>query len=138
MATFNKFNTFTLNLMQGVHDLDSDTLKVLLTNSAPVATNTVKGNITEITGGNGYTTGGNTLTVTSLTQTSGTAKLVIEDETISASGGSIGPFRYFVVYNDTAASDELIGWSDYGSALTLADGESVTLNFDDSGGAITV
>lgn len=137
MATFNKFNSFVEAIAEGVHNLGSDTLKVLLTNTAPVATNTQKSNLTEISAGNGYSAGGITLTVSSSSQTSGTYSLVIDDETLTASGGSIGPFRYAVLYNDTASNDELIAWWDYGSSLTLADTESVNLDFP-SGGIFTL
>lgn len=139
MATFNKFNSFVEALAEKVHNLGSDTLKVMLTNTAPVATNTIKANLTEISAGNGYTAGGNTATVTSSAQTSGTYKLVLGDPTTwTASGGSIGPFRYAVLYNDTATNDELIGWWDYGSSVTLAAGESFTVDFDPSTGVLTI
>ena len=138
MATFQKFNSFVEALAEKTHNLGSDTLKILLTNTAPVATNTVKANLTEISAGNGYSAGGPTATVSSSSQTSGTYKLVIDDVTITASGGSIGPFRYFVLYNDTAASDELIGFWDYGSSITLANGESVTADFSASNGALQI
>jgi hypothetical protein len=139
MASFNKFNGFVEALAEKKHDLGADTLKVLLTNTAPVATNSVKADLTEISAGNGYTAGGNTASVTSSAQTSGTYKLVLGDPaTWTASGGSIGPFRYAVLYNDTAASDELIGWWDYGSAVTLADGESFAVDFDASTGVLTI
>lgn len=139
MASFNKFNSFVEALAEKKHDLGADTLKVLLTNTAPVATNSVKADLTEISAGNGYTAGGNTASVTSSAQTSGTYKLVLGDPaTWTASGGSIGPFQYAVLYNDTAASDELIGWWDYGSAVTLADGESFAVDFDASTGVLTI
>lgn len=139
MAAFNKFNSFVEALAEKVHNLGSDTLKVMLTNTAPVATNTIKANITEITAGNGYTAGGNTASVTSSAQTSGTYKLVLGDPaTWTASGGSIGPFQYAVLYNDTATNDELIGWWDYGSAVTLADGESFAVDFDPTTGVLTL
>ena len=139
MAAFNKFNSFVEALAEKVHNLGSDTLKVMLTNTAPVATNTVKANLTEIAAGNGYTAGGNTATVTSSAQTSGTYKLVLGDPaTWTATGGSIGPFRYAALYNDTATSDELIGWWDYGSAVTLADGESFAVDFDPTTGVLTL
>lgn len=132
MATFNKFNSFTEALAEKVHNLGSDTLKVALTNSAPVASNTVLANITEIS----YTNlSSRTLTVSSSSQTSGTYKLVLADLVLTASG-SVGPFRYVVIYNDTATNDELIAWFDYGSALTLANTDTLTLDFDASNGLL--
>lgn len=139
MAAFNKFNAFVEALAEKKHDLGADTLKVLLTNTAPVATNAVKADLTEISAGNGYTAGGNTASVSSSSQTSGTYKLVLADPaTWTASGGSIGPFRYAVLYNDTATSDDLIGWWDYGSSVTLADGETFKVDFDPTSGVLTL
>ena len=141
MATFTKFNQFPLDVLKKVHDLSNDSLKVLLTNVAPVATNAVKADLTEISAGNGYTAGGNAAAFTSLTQTSGVAKLVLADPaTWTASGGSIGPFRYAVLYNDTPTSpaDPLIGWWDYGSSVTLASGEQFIVDLDQSNGVFTL
>lgn len=141
MAAFNKFNQFVEDLAKKVHNLNSDTLKVMLTNTAPVATNAVKADITEIAAGNGYTAGGNTATFTTGAQTSGTYKLVLADPaTWTASGGSIGPFRYAVLYNDTPASPlkPLIGWWDYGSSVTLATGEQFTVDLDQVNGVLTL
>lgn len=138
MASFNKFQSFVEALAEKKHDLGADTLKVLLTNVAPVNSNTVKADLTEISAGNGYTAGGTAVTVTSSAQSSGTYKLIANDVVFTASGGSIGPFRYVVIYNDTAANDELIGWWDYGSALTLLNGETFTVNFDDTNGILTL
>ena len=122
-------------IAEKVHNLGSDTLKVALTNSAPTQSNTVLANITEIS----YTNcSARTLTVSSSAQSSGTYKLVIADLVLTASGGSVGPFRYVVVYNDTATNDELIGYYDYGSSITLADGETLTLDFDGSNGVFTL
>ena len=140
MATFSKFNCFTEDLAEKVHNLGADTLKILLTNTAPVASNTVKANLTEISAGNGYTAGGTAASVTSSAQTSGTYKLVLADVVFTAAGGSIGPFRYAVIYNDTPTSpaDPLIGWYDYGSSITLADGETLTVDFDPTNGVLTL
>jgi uncharacterized protein (DUF2252 family) len=139
MAVFNKFNSFVEALAEKKHDLGADTLKVLLCNTAPLATNTVKANLAEITAGNGYTAGGATAGITSSTQTSGTYKLVLSDPaTWTATGGSLGPFRYAVLYNDTATNDELIGWWDYGSSVTLATGESFAVDFDPTTGVLTI
>lgn len=140
MATFNKFQAWTEHVTEGVHDHSADTLKVLLTNTAPIATNSVKANLTEISAGNGYTAGGTQATVSSSAQTSGTYKLVLADVVFTASGGTIGPFQYAVLYNDTPTSpaDPLIGWWDYGSARTLQSGESFTVDFNASTGVFTL
>lgn len=120
-----------------MHNLGSDTLKVMLTNTAPVATNTVAANITQISAGTGYTTGGTAATISSSAQTSGTYKLVLADVTFTATG-SMGPFRYAVLYNDTASNDELIGYWDYGSSITLQNGETFTTDFDATSGVLTI
>lgn len=137
MAVFQKFNSFVELLAEKAHNLGSDTLKIALTNSAPSSSNTVLANITQIANGNGYTTGGATVTITASSQTSGTYKLVGDDVVFTATG-SMGPFRYAVLYNDTATNDELIGWVDYGSSITLASGETFTIDLDQSGGILTI
>lgn len=110
----------------------------MLTNTAPIAANSVKADITEISAGNGYTAGGTAATISSSAQTSGTYKLVLADVVFTASGGTIGPFRYAVIYDDTASNDELIGWYDYGSSITLAATESFTADFNASTGVMTL
>lgn len=137
MATFNKFNAFAENLAEKVFDLGSDTLKVMLTNTAPVAANSVKADLTEISAGNGYTAGGTAATISSSEQTSGTYKLVLADVVFTATG-AIGPFRYAVLYDDSAASDQLIGWWDYGSNITVNNGETFTVDFNASTGVLTL
>jgi hypothetical protein len=140
MASFNKFNSFVLDLATKVHNLNSDTLKVMLTNTAPVATNTIKANITEIAAGNNYNAGGATANFVSGTQTSGTYKLILGSTAPAwtASGGNIGPFQYAVLYNSTAASGNLIGWWDYGTSLTLTNGNTFTVALDQSNGVLTL
>lgn len=139
MAAFSKFNAFVEALALKKLDLSTDTIKVMLTNTAPSASNSVKADLTEITAGNGYTSGGNTATVTSASQTSGTFKLVLADPAaFVASGGSIGPFRYVAIYSDTATNKDLIGYYDYGSSITLAAGESFQVDFDQTNGVLTI
>lgn len=140
MAAFNKFNVFVENLAEKVHNLGADSLKIMLSNVAPVATNQVKADITEIAAGNGYTAGGAAVTISSSAQTGGTYKLVLADVSFTASGGSMATFRYVVLYNDTPTSpaDPLIGWYDHGSAVTLADGEVFTVDYDATNGALTL
>jgi len=139
VATFNKFNQFPKDMVDGVHDFDAHTFKALLTNTAPVATNSVKANLTEISAGFGYSAGGVTIAMAN-SLSSATAKVTATDNSITAAGGSIGPFRYVALYNDTPTSpaDPLICWFDYGSSITLADGESLALDFDGANGLFTL
>jgi hypothetical protein len=111
----------------------------MLTNSAPVNTYSTKSDITEISSGNGYTAGGATVTTSSSAQTSGTYRLICADVVFTATG-AVGPFRYAVLYNDTPTSpaDPLVGWWDYGSALTLANGETFTVDFDATNGVLAL
>lgn len=139
MAAYNKFLVFTKNLIDGAHDFDAHTFKIMLTNTAPVNTNAVKADITEISAGNGYTAGGTATTITTSTAT-GTAKVVGTDVVFTATGGTIGPFRYAVFYNDTQSSPAkpLIAWWDYGSSITLNDTETLTVDFDAVNGIFTI
>lgn len=141
MAAFNKFNAFVEHVAEGVHNLGADTLRVYLSNATPSASlDSVKADLAEITNQNGYTAPLN-CTITSSAQTSGTYKLVLADPSvITASGGTVGPFQYVVLYNDTPTSpaDPLIGWWDYGSAITLQDGETFTIDFDPTNGVLTI
>ncbi len=138
MASFNKFEPFVEAVAEKKHNLGSDTLKILLTNSAPSAANSQKSDLTEISSGNGYLAGGTQAVQSSSAQSGGTYKLVLADVVFTASGGTIGPFRYAVLYNDTAANDELIGWWDYGSNITLQAGETFTVDFDGTTGVLTL
>lgn len=137
MATFTKFNSFVEALAEKVHNLGADTLTVALTAAAnaPVATNTVLANLTQVA----YTNlSSRALTISSSSQTSGTYKLVLADLVLTSSGGTTGPFRYVVIYNDTATNDELICFFDYGSDLTLQDGDTFTLDFDATNGVLQI
>lgn len=136
MAAFNKFQAFVEALAEKQHNLQSDTLRVMLTNTAPAATNAVKADIAEIAAGNGYAAGGAQATVNSSAQTAGTYKLTLADTVFTAAGGSIGPARYAVLYNATGGG--LIGWWDYGTSFTLAAGETLTVDFDDAAGVLTL
>ena len=138
MAAFSKFNAFVEDIAEKKHNLGADTLKVMLTLTAPVATNSVKADLTEIAAGNGYSAGGTATTITSSVQTSGTYKLIITDVTFTASGGSIANFRYAVLYNDTATNDELIGYYDYGATVTITTGNAFTVDFDAAAGVLTI
>jgi hypothetical protein len=140
MAAFNKFNQFVQDLANGKHNLGSDTLKVMLTNTAPTGANAVLADLTEISAGNGYSAGGTAASTTSDTQTSGTDKLILGNVVFTASGGTIGPFRYAVLYNSTQTSPNhpLIGWWDYGSAVTLNSGDTFTWTPDATNGVLQI
>jgi len=129
MATFNKFHSFVEALSEKVHNLGADTLTVALTNTLPVNTNTVLANITQIAYTNLST---RVLAGVTSAQTTGTYKLDANDLVLTASG-TVAQFRYVVLYNDTAASDQLIGWYDYGAAVDLLNGETFTITWDAAG-----
>lgn len=134
MATFTKFNSFSEAIAEKIHNLGSDSLMVALTNSAPAASNTQLSNITEISYTNCST---RAITTSSSSQTSGTYKLVLADLTLTASG-TVGPFRYIVIYNNTATNKELIAYFDYGSSVTLASGDTFLIDFDATNGLLTI
>ena len=128
MANYNKFQCFVEDLAEGKHNLASDTLKVALSSSsnAPSASLDVK--LADITTIASPAVDSVTLTVSSSSQTAGTYKLVLNDLTMTATG-DVGPFQYVIIYNDDATNDELIAWYDYGSEVTLASGDTFTLDF---------
>ena len=130
MATYTKFQCFVEDLAEKKHNLASDTLKVAFSNAsnAPSASADVK--LADITTVATTNLDSVTLTVSSSSQTSGTYKLVVADKTMTASG-AVGPFRYVIIYNDTAANDELICFFDYGSEVTLAKDDTFKLDFGD-------
>lgn len=133
MASYNKFQQFVQDLAEKVHNLSSDTLNVYLSNAAPsAAADAIKTDLAEITTGNGYS--GPQDTQNTGAEATGTYTLTGTKVVITASGGTIGPFQYVVLYNDTPTSpaDPLVGWWDYGSALTLNDGETFSIKFNSS------
>lgn len=135
MASFVKFQPFVEAVAEKIHNLGSDQLVVALTNTAPNATDATLSQITEATYTNLST---RNITTTSSAQSSGTYKLTLTDLVLTSSGGTTGPFRYVVIYNDTSTSDNLISYYDYGSSITLQDGDTFTINFDDSNGFLTI
>lgn len=148
MAAFNKQNQFVQDLGQKVHNLNSDALMALLTNTLPSAADTVvdttttpctikaTSNAVELAAGSGYVKGGVQLAANAFTQTAGVAKLVANAATVTAAGGTVGPFRYVQLYNNTggaATTRPVLGWWDYGSSITLADGEAFKIAADTIG-----
>lgn len=145
MATYNKIADFVENVAEKVHNLGSDALTIALSNTAPGSETTpptgdgagVLANVTQVSYTNLST---RVITISSSAQASGTYKLILTDLVLTSSGGSTGPFRYVYIYNDTPTSplDPLIGYYDYGSALTLNDGETLTIDFDGTNGVFTI
>lgn len=127
MASFNKFDCFVGDLGLKLHNLDTDVIKVYLTNTAPSASNTVYNTPADLATSGGYTAGGTDAQCT-YSQTSGTGTLAGTDIVFTATTG-FGPFQYAVLYNNTSATKPLIGWWNYGSAVTLAASETFTVDF---------
>jgi hypothetical protein len=139
MASFVKIDKFVLNLGNKVFNLSTDQLKVALTNTVPTASTANQYSdltsplaTTNLSGANPFN-----ITTTSYTQTTGTAKLILVDLVLTATG-AVGPFRYIVLYSDTATNDELIGYYDYGSSISLVSGDTFTIDFDASSGVLTI
>jgi hypothetical protein len=151
MASFNKFNAFVEDVAEKVHNLGADSLKIMLTNTSPSAADTAfdtsvglklisTSNALDLTTAGGYTAGGAAVTITSSAQSAGTYKLVGNDVVFTATTG-FGPFRYAVLYNNTAGAASarpVIGWWDYGSAVTLLALETFTVDLDQAAGILTI
>ena len=134
MATFIKVLSFTEAIAEKVHNLGSDTLTVALTNTTPTTTWTQLSDLTEVAYTNLST---RVITTTSSAQTAGTYKLTLTDLVLTATG-AVGPFQYVYIYNDSATNDELVCYFNYGSAVTLASGDTFTLDFDSANGILTI
>lgn len=125
----------------GAINLASDTVKWLLTNTAPTVTNAVYSDISgsELANGAGYVTGGASATLVSSSQSGGTYKYIASLPSPTwTSTGSMGPFRYCVPYDSSAATKVLLGWWDFGSSLTLTSGQTFTIALDGTNGVIQV
>lgn len=144
MASFNKFHSFVNYLAGGSINLNSGAFKVYLSNDIPDAGshtlydgNTGVTGPQEISGGNGYTGGGNSCSISSAGQTNGIYSLkLLDPATWTATGGSIGPLRYAVLYDDN--SNVLVGWWDYGAVITLAETETLTVDLNQATGILTI
>lgn len=137
MAVYNKFDQFAQSVLEAKHNFASDVFKVMLTNTAPVAGNSVKSDLVEISEGNGYVSGGNGVTIT-VSSVAGLARVSSVNTVFTATGGTIGPFRYAVFYNSTAVTQPLVSWWDYGSSVTLQDTEIFTVGFDAVNGILDI
>lgn len=138
-AAYNKFNQFVGDLALARLNLATDALKVMLSNTQPVATNSYYADVvaTELAAGAGYVAGGANVTTTSATNTSGTVKLILQPVTFTATG-TMGPFRFAILYDVTPVNKTLLGWFDYSAAVTLLSGDSFQVQFDTVAGALTI
>jgi len=134
MATFNKVNSFVENLAEGKIDLSGNGLTVALTNTAHDAAWDELADLTQVSYAN---CSSRVITVSTSAQTSGTYKLVCADLTLTATG-AVGPFQYIYIYDDNSTGDKLIGYYDYGSAVTLANTDTFTIDFDGTNGVLTI
>ena len=142
MATYNKFNQFVEDVAHGVHDFSADDIRVYLSNAVPSASlDAVIADLAEIAAGDGYTAGGNGCTLTTSVETGGEYKLILADPaTWTAAAGTFATFQYAVLFNTTPTSplDPLIGWWDYGSAISLGAGETFTVDLHATNGVFTI
>jgi hypothetical protein len=136
MPTFNKFQDFSEQLASAVHNFKSHTFKMFITNTSPVATNTVLEDITEIAYTNISGAAAPTVTV-ALSRSEGTTTVAADEEVVTATG-AVPTFQYYGIYNDSAASKNLVAWWDHGSTVTLAAGETFTARFDNDATAGTI
>lgn len=131
-VAYNKFEIFVLDLAEKKHDLSADLLELYLSNIAPAVTNDIKADIAEITLENGYV--GAVDTQNTGAEATGTYTLTGTKVVVTAAAGTVGPFQYAILFNETQTTpvDPLISWWDRGSALTLQDGESFSVKFNSS------
>jgi len=136
MATaLTKIHSFVENLAEKAIDLSGASLTIALTNTSHTATWDELADLTEVS----YTNlSSRVLTVSTSAQTTGTYKLVLADLVLTSSGGTTGPFQYAYIYDDGSTGDKLIGYYDYGSAITLQDGDTFTIDMDASNGTLTI
>lgn len=131
------YNSAREYIGDGTIDLDTNTFKMLLTSNSytPNPANTVYADITnQVANGNGYTTGGATLTSVTWTHTGTTATWDAADVSWTATGGTIGPIRNAVIYDDTSASKVLVCYCILDSGdINVTNGSTFTVAFNASG-----
>lgn len=138
-APFNKFQAFVANLANGAFSMNADPLYVMFTNVAPQPTNAIQSDITEITPSGGYASGGIQVLIASSAQVNGVYSLIpVGNVVISASGGDIGPFRWIVLYDQSAPAGALIGWYDFGQSVLVENGLTFTMEFNLINGIIQI
>jgi hypothetical protein len=132
MPAANKFNDYVNQKNRGTHNWATHAFKLAFTNTAPVAANAVLADLVQIAAGNGYVAGGVALTGMNVGTAAGVVTVSANQVVLTAAGGAVGPFRYYALYNDTSAADNLCLWWDHGAAITLNDGDSFTVKFNNA------
>jgi hypothetical protein len=135
MATFTRPNVMSLNLANKVYDLDSDTFRWVLSNTAPVAASTnILTDITQISTSGGYTimtdgAGGLVATMSALSSSGQTTTMAQSANVVLTATGAVGPFRYLILVDDTPTSpaNPVVGWLDHGSSITMANTDTYTI-----------
>jgi hypothetical protein len=139
VSDFTFYDCVAQDTGRGVHNWDTDTLKIALSDDAPdIATHTVLADANEISAGFGYSAGGPTVVDTEFAQVDGVGTLIGDDLTITAVGGAIGPFRYAILYNADASGDPLIGFWDYGESISIDEGDALDIDLDQVAGILTL
>lgn len=128
MAAYNKFNCFVGDVGLKLHNLNTDSLQIYLTNTTPTTGNTVYNTPADLSTANGYTAGGTAVT-NAYSQSGGVGTLTSASSVVWTATGAVGPFRYIVLYNNTSGTKPLIGWWDYGSSISLANTDTFTVTF---------
>lgn len=134
MATFVSYQPFIQRLFNAEIDAfgTTHTWKVAIVSDAPDAANDDDlADTTQISNANGYTTGGKDISFNS-TRSGATITCTATDQTWTASAGNLGNStigRYFPIYDDSHASDALLNSYDYSATFTVADGETMTVDF---------
>jgi hypothetical protein len=129
-ASYTKFQPAIEVMLEG-GNLGTETYAIKLA----TAINTTAGTITEVANGNGYTTGGNSASVSSATHASGVYKLVLADPAVWTASGAGFSFRYAVLVGSTSGN---MGAWDYGSSQAVAAGETVTVDLSAADGVLQV
>nr|RAV89540.1 hypothetical protein DBT53_13370 [Aerococcus mictus] len=136
MASFQFFHSLLGNLGRGLIDLNGHTFKAVLSNAAPSAADgATLADVIEIAEGNGYAAGGVALAVTWSESAPGSGLWIwlMQNFHWVAAGGSIGPFQYVVIYDDTAAGDPLVGFLDFGAPITVPGAYHYLVDYDEVG-----
>lgn len=122
-------------LATGAIDFSSDVFKIILMDTGFSFNKDTHETYSDVSGselasGNGYTTGGNTLAGVSVTEddTDDRTEITWNNTSWTASGGAIGPTPGAIIYDNTEATNTIVGYIDFGGEQTQADGGTATIS----------